>query len=234
MFGRRRMRGGDDPRDELRDDEPWEAPDPGPGWERGPYDVSEAPEDGLPRLDLGSVRVPVPEGARLQVEVDKVGPVRAVHLLTPHGQLTVAAFAAPRSRGLWAEVRSEIATKLRGEGARVSQPTGPWGREVFATTAQVTMRFVGVDGPRWLVRGLGAGPAERADELAALLDEVLAGVVVDRGTEPMPVRSALPLRLPEHVAGQLKQAAEQQAAEQQVQNQQAGRQQARGEPGGGP
>lgn len=226
MFGRRRTRGVDDPRDELRDDEPWEAPDPEPGPERGPYDVSEAPEDGVPRLDLGSVRLPVPEGARLQVEVDKAGLVRAVHLLTPHGQLTVTAFAAPRSRGLWAEVRSEIATKLRGEGARVSQPAGPWGREVSASTAQVTMRFVGVDGPRWLVRGLAAGPAERADELAAVLDEVLAGVVVERGAEPMPVRSPLPLRLPEHVAGQLKQAAEQQAAEQQ-----AGRQQARGEPG---
>ena len=228
MFGRRRTRGGDDPRDERRDEEPWEAPRPGPGPERGPYDVSEAPEDAVPRLDLGSVRLPVPEGARLQVEVDKAGPVRAVHLLTPHGQLTVTAFAAPRSRGLWAEVRSEIATKLRGEGARVSQPSGPWGREVFATTAQVTMRFVGVDGPRWLVRGLAAGPAERADELAVLLDKVLAGVVVERGSEPMPVRSPLPLRLPDHVAGQLKQAAEQQAAEQQ-----AGRQQARGEPGGG-
>ena len=216
MFGRRRTRGGDDPRDERRDEEPWEAPRPGPGPERGPYDVSEAPEDAVPRLDLGSVRLPVPEGARLQVEVDKAGPVRAVHLLTPHGQLTVTAFAAPRSRGLWAEVRSEIATKLRGEGARVSQPSGPWGREVFATTAQVTMRFVGVDGPRWLVRGLAAGPAERADELAVLLDKVLAGVVVERGTEPMPVRSPLPLRLPDHVAGKLKQAAEQQAAGQQA------------------
>lgn len=223
MFGRRRTRGGDDPRDEPRDREPSEAPDPGPGSERGPYDVSEAPQDNVPRLDLGSVRLPVPEGARLQVEVDKAGPVRAVHLLTPHGQLTVDAFAAPRSRGLWAEVRSEIAAKLRSEGARVSHPAGPWGREVSATTAQVTMRFVGVDGPRWLLRGLAAGPAEQADELAALLDEVLAKVVVERGTEPMPVRSPLPLRLPEHVAGQLKQAAEQQA----------GRQQARGEPGDG-
>ena len=40
----------------------------------GPYDLSELPEsDDVERLDLGSVRLPVPEGSQLQVEVDPAG-----------------------------------------------------------------------------------------------------------------------------------------------------------------
>ena len=66
----------------------------------GPFDESEDPEDGLPRLDLGSVRLPVPDGAQLQVEMDNdTGGIRAVHLLTEVGQLTLGAYAAPRSGG---------------------------------------------------------------------------------------------------------------------------------------
>ena len=48
----------------------------------GPYDAEDAPADARDRLDLGSLRLPVPEGAQLQVEVDRGGPVRAVHLLS--------------------------------------------------------------------------------------------------------------------------------------------------------
>ena len=36
----------------------------------GPYDADAPPEDRLARLDLGSLRMPVPEGAQLQIEVD--------------------------------------------------------------------------------------------------------------------------------------------------------------------
>ena len=71
----------------------------------------------LNRLDLGSVRIPVPEGAQLQVEMDQSGPVKAVHVVTPAGQVTVTAYAAPRSGGLWHEVSTELATQLQQDGA---------------------------------------------------------------------------------------------------------------------
>jgi hypothetical protein len=171
----------------------------------GPYDEADAPEDGVIRLDLGSVRLPVPAGAQLQVEVDPTGPVRAVHLLTDRGQLTVTAFAAPRTAGLWDEVRAEICAQLCGEGASVRELSGDWGGEVHAVSAQVTLRFVGVDGPRWLVRGVAAGPAESHDELVTLLYRTLRETVVVRGRDPQPVREPLPLTLPAGLAEQLKQ-----------------------------
>ncbi|MEB3368516.1 DUF3710 domain-containing protein [Saccharopolyspora mangrovi] len=182
-----------------------EAPEPqAPA--RGPYDESEAPDSGVERLDLGSVRVPVPEGGQLQVEVDPAGPVRAVHLVTPVGRLTVSAFAAPRSGGLWEEVRNELAEQLRKDGARVHAEQGDWGVELVADSPKAALRFVGVDGPRWLLRGVAAGPGESAKECARLLYGVLDDTVVVRGSEPMPVRTPLPIELPEAIQRHIQQA----------------------------
>ncbi|MQA15279.1 MAG: DUF3710 domain-containing protein [Pseudonocardiaceae bacterium] len=176
--------------------------DPGVA-ETGPFDGAEHPADGRSRLDLGSVRLPVPEGAQLQVEVDRNGPVLAVHLMTGLGQLTVTAFAAPRSGGLWEEVLGEIRTRLHSEGAQVRVHEGEWGREIAAVTEQATLRFLGVDGPRWMLRGVAAGSGEQLEPLAELLHDVVRGTVVVRGTEPLPVRSPLPIQLPEPLAEQL-------------------------------
>ncbi|MGW1678714.1 DUF3710 domain-containing protein [Saccharopolyspora sp. NPDC002376] len=174
--------------------------------ERGPFDETEAPEDEVERLDLGSVRLPVPEGGQLQVEVDPSGPVRAVHLVTPVGRLTVSAFAAPRSNGLWNEVSGELTEQLRKDGARVHTEEGDWGVELVADSPKAALRFIGVDGPRWLLRGVAAGPAESAEDCAKLLYAVLDETIVVRGTDPMPVRTPLPIELPEAILRHIQQA----------------------------
>lgn len=183
----------------------------------GPFDEADAPDDGLDRLDLGSVRIPLPEGAQLQVEVDPSGPVRAVHVLTGIGQLTVSAFAAPRGEALWRDVRAEIVEQLHADGGTARELAGPWGREVHAVAGQVMLRFVGVDGPRWLLRGVAAGQDPTHDDLVELLYEVLRDTVVVRGAEAMPVRGPLPLTLPGPMAEQLRQVAAAQQEHQQAQ-----------------
>ena len=70
------------------------------------------------------------------------------------------------------------------------------------------VRFVGIDGPRWFVRGLFTGPAADGGEQAELLEEVLRNVVVVRGEHPVPPREILELRLPPEA----RQALEEQAA----------------------
>lgn len=172
----------------------------------GPYDAGAEPDDGWVRLDLGSLRLPVPAGAQLQVEVDSSGPVRAVHLLTGLGQITLTAFAAPRSGGLWREVVPELLAKLRADGAGTERVAGEWGEEIEAVTEHGVLRFLAVDGPRWMLRGVAAGPAEGVQARIALLRDVVRRTVVVRGPEPLPVRSPLPLRLPGPLGEQLKQA----------------------------
>lgn len=178
-------------------------------WEpRGPYDVEDAPQDdGVPRMDLGSVRVPVPEGAQVQVEMDRqTGNLRAVHVVTPHGQATISAYAAPRTGRLWPEVSTELAEQLRADGGTVRGLTGEWGRELSVRLGDAALYFVGVDGPRWMLRGVMAGPPQVAEGAPDTLRDLVRQTIVVRGSGPMPVRNPLPITLPpamaEHVAEQ--------------------------------
>ena len=207
LFGRRRRREEDVDEYEVEYDEQDGVDDDlEPEFEgdlfeyAGPHDEADAPDDGLNRLDLGSVRLPVPEGAQLQVEMEQNRAVRAVHVVTPVGQLTVNAYAAPKSGGLWREVCGELAEQLRGDGAKVRSAAGEWGQELVATLGDVSLRFVGVDGPRWMLRGVVAGPPDLAEASMHALYDLVRGTVVVRGSQPMPVRTPLPIELPPSIA----------------------------------
>ncbi|AHI00200.1 DUF3710 domain-containing protein [Kutzneria viridogrisea] len=211
MFGRRGKRGR---HHAGRDNAPAKAVDAGEqGYQdqaelepaSGPYDAADAPSDGLSRLDLGSVQVPVPDGAQLQVEMEPSGSVRAVHLVTPVGQLTISAYAAPRSGGLWKEISEELGEKLRSDGARVVREAGEWSEELVASANDVALRFVGVDGERWMLRGVVAGPREHAHIAGELLRNVVRETIVVRGPNPMPVSTALPVELPPAIAQHIQQ-----------------------------
>ena len=52
----------------------------------------------------------------------------AVWVVTPNGRFTVAAYAAPKTAGLWREVATELADSLRKDAAQVQhrgRPVGP-------------------------------------------------------------------------------------------------------------
>lgn len=167
----------------------------------GPFDIADAREDEVSRIDLGSVKVPVPDGSHVQVEMDpQAGGVRAVHVVTEHGQVTVSAYAAPKSGGLWREVSNELTEQLRSDGAKVNIGVGEWGMEISAIVGDVALRFVGVDGPRWMLRGVIAGPQSLAPMAPGVLREIVKGTIVDRGDAPMPVRTPLTITLPDAVA----------------------------------
>ncbi|MFI9511158.1 DUF3710 domain-containing protein [Nocardia sp. NPDC052566] len=190
----------------------------------GPYDYEDVAEllDAVldQRLDLGSVILPVPPGGQLQVEMSPDGAPQAVHLATEHGRITVAAYAAPKSPGQWRTVAADLAESLRADGARVAVETGPWGRELLAVTEGADLRFIGVDGYRWMVRLVAAGPSGAADDGTALVSAaraILRETVIRRGTDPLPVRDPLPVVLPQELAEQLAAAHQQQVEAQQAQ-----------------
>ncbi len=181
--------------------------------DEGPFDIEDfdSPEEAAQaRLDLGSVLIPMPAGGQVQVELSQTGVPNAIWVVTPNGRFTIAAYAAPKSPGQWREVAGELAEALRKDNAAVSIQDGPWGREVVGTGAGV-VRFIGVDGYRWMVRCVVNGIAQSMDALAAEARQALADTVVRRGETPMPVRTPLPVQLPEQLAAQLRAAAAQQA-----------------------
>ena len=199
-------------------------------YDGGPFDIEDFdnPDEAVEaRLDLGSVLVPMPVTGQVQVDMNEVGAPTTVWVVTPHGRFTIAAYAAPKSPGLWREVASELADSLRKDNAQVSIEDGPWGREVVGTGAGV-VRFIGVDGYRWMIRCVVNGAPEAMANLVAEAREALGDTVVRRGDTPMPVRTPLPVQLPEPMVEELRRATAQQAqmvaaqqalAEQQAQGQ---------------
>jgi hypothetical protein len=136
-----------------------------------------------------------------------------------HGdsEMQVQAFAASRRGALWDDVRAEITAEVREAGGTSEAIAGSFGTELMAQVPAETgqpasglrlVRFVGVDGPRWFLRGLFTGPAADGGEPAILLEEVFRDVVVVRGEHPVPPRDILELRLPPEA----QQAFEEQAA----------------------
>ncbi len=96
----------------------------------GPFDIDDFDDPSVAavaRLDLGSVLIPMPDGGQVQVELNNAGAPSAIWVVTPNGRFTIAAYAAPKSAGLWREVASELADSLRKDTGKVSIEDGPWG-----------------------------------------------------------------------------------------------------------
>jgi Protein of unknown function (DUF3710) len=193
--------------------------------ERGPYDVRQAPAD-VPRLDFGSLQIPAVEGVEVRVQANPDGAVEVIVLVDGESALQLGAFAAPRTEGIWDEVRREIATAMAADGVQPGEIDGPYGTELTARVqtpdGSADVRFVGVDGPRWMVRALYQGPAAADPGYSGVLAQCLEGLVVVRDEEARPPREPLPLRLPAEMAEQAREQAEAQAQAQA---------QARSEPG---
>jgi hypothetical protein len=186
----------------------------------GPFDIDDFDDPstaGMARLDLGSVLIPMPEAGQVQVELTEMGVPSAVWVVTPNGRFTVAAYAAPKTAGLWREVAAELADSLRKDVPKVSIEDGPWGREVVGIAKAEqdqppgVVRFIGVDGYRWMIRCVVNGPQDKIAALAAEARNALADTVVRRGETPLPVRTPLEVQLPEPMAAQLRAAAEESA-----------------------
>jgi hypothetical protein len=182
----------------------------------GPFDEADEPDDDIPRVDLGALRVPIVDGVELRLEVNEQGELGQVLLLDGASMMQIGAFAAPRSSGIWDEVRAEIIESVDAAGGSAEEVEGLYGTELAAevptgTPGQLApARFLGVDRPRWFVRALLSGPAAVDAAEAERLLSVLAGMVVVRGKDAMPIRDALPLALPKEALD----AAQAQAAEQ--------------------
>jgi len=174
--------------------------------ENGPLDETEA-NLVRPYVDLGGVKILPREGLHLRLEVEEDSQrVVAVGLDFDESTLQVQPFAAPRSTGLWHEIRAQIAEQIEQQGGVVTEVDGPFGPELRAqvpviggagvTDGARAARFVGVDGPRWFLRGVIAGKAAEQPDDAEDIEELFRSVVVVRGTTPMPPRDLIPLHMP--------------------------------------
>ena len=175
----------------------------------GPWDAADAPDrpGSVGRIDLGSLRVPAVDG--MQIRLENPGgagqEISAAVLVLAGSTLELRAFAAPRTIGIWEELREDITAELTRARARFEVEDGEHGPEILAHVpvrtpdgreGTVAARFIGVDGPRWFLRGVLQGPAATDEAASQVLRGVFADIVVVRDGAARPPREILPLHAP--------------------------------------
>jgi Protein of unknown function (DUF3710) len=189
-----------------------------------------------PKIDLGSLILTAVPGSELRLQVaeetgeivsamlvietqviegsDKLGPVEPPASAGQGPQayssaLELGAYAAPRSGGLWAELRDEISRSATEAGGTASLGEGPFGVELRRLIPVTTpdgeegyqpSRMWVAEGPRWLLRGIVYGQAAiEEDADSPVVADVLSAfrqVIVRRGDEAMAPGDLLPLTMP--------------------------------------
>jgi hypothetical protein len=158
------------------------------------------------RLDLGSMWLPAVPGIQLRMELDKrTNKVTGVSVTLDGSSMQVQAFAAPKTTGIWDDIRSEIQQGIVASGGTADDVPGPLGRELMAQlpatskTGKASVRparFIGVDGSRWFLRGVITGKAAINEDAALPLEDFFSQIVVIRDGSPRPPRDLLTMTLP--------------------------------------
>lgn len=173
----------------------------GRGDERGPWDVEdENVPDYDEYLDMGSYYLPFLKGIELRVKANRATQqVLGTTITYGSSSVEIEAFAAPKTLGLWDDVRADLieankdAKEVEGVfGTELALPvTVKGGRKVLT-------RIVGVDGPRWMLRGIFSGKAatDPEGEEAKALNQFFTDIVVERGDNPLAPRDLIPMHPP--------------------------------------
>lgn len=172
----------------------------------GPFDSSEVEFNGS-YLDLGAIKMPTKDGMQVRVEVEEASQrIVAVTLDFDDSSLQLQAFSAPKSEGLWHTIRQQLSDSVEAQGGSAEARVGSLGPEILAkipitdaSGAQVGTRFtrfVGVDGPKWFLRGVIAGAAITDPKAAADIDDLFRSITVHRDANPLPPGDLLTLHMP--------------------------------------
>jgi len=172
----------------------------------GPFDSSVIADDSE-YLNLGSLWIKGRQGLELRLEVnEQEQQITGVTAVLGESAVQLQVFAAPRTEGVWIDIRNEIAASITDAGGTAEVRTGEFGEELLTRMPQnapdgrtifVPARFLGFDGPRWFLRAVVSGRAAIEPDAAVDVHDIVRSAVVDRGDEARPPRELLPLRLPE-------------------------------------
>jgi hypothetical protein len=176
---------------------------------RGPFDSSDVDLEDDGRLDLGALRIQGVPGMELRLEIDEAAnQVVGATAVIGDSAVQIQAFAAPKTMGIWDDIRTEIAESILAQGGTADEARGPFGIELRTRmpsagpdgrTVFAPARFAGVDCRRWFLRAVFSGSAAIVDEAAAPLLDVVRSTVVVRGDGAMAPREMLVLKLPDQV-----------------------------------
>ncbi|MDD6461712.1 MAG: DUF3710 domain-containing protein [Bifidobacteriaceae bacterium] len=175
---------------------------------QGPWDYEDEgidPDDDDRYISFGSLFLPLVEGltirAKRSTNPQSPSPLESITVQLGDGAIEIVPLAAPKTMGLWDELSDEI-LEMHKE-AKIEE--GRFGDEVMLPVKvkgkTMMTRIVGVDGPRWLLRGVFSGDAAEGEGgNKQALDDYFAQIIVRRGEEPLAPRDVIPILPPKTAA----------------------------------
>jgi hypothetical protein len=167
----------------------------------GPFDIAELVQV-RPSIDFGAIQLPLRDDVVYKLEVEEATS-KIVALTVEHNgsALQLQAFSAPASDGVWHEIRSSLEQSILAQNGRTEQVVGPLGPELNAQIPNVDggfrlAKFIGVDGPKWFLRGVISGLALGDVLSMSHVIDIFRSVAVVRGSQPMPPKELLELVAP--------------------------------------
>jgi hypothetical protein len=161
-------------------------------------------------LDLGPLLLPNVPGLEVHLDLDvRTGNGKSVSLHLDMSIAEVQVFAAATNEDHWGEMRNAIAAGLREQDVDCQVVEGRFGTEVRAVMPTVDLdgnahvqpvRFVGIRGSRWFLRVVISGDGAILTSQIPGIDNVIAQIVVHRGSEPQAPGERLWLRSPNAVS----------------------------------
>lgn len=158
-------------------------------------------------LDFGAILIPAGKDQKVRLDIDqKTKRVVSLTIAVDQASIQLQAFSAPKSGGIWEEVRGQIEESVVKQKGRVKRVDGRFGKEVHARVPTVlkdgrkgwrAARFIGFEGKRWFLRGVIGGRGAIDREASQGVEELFSKIVVVRGDEPLPPRELLKLQAPE-------------------------------------
>ncbi|WP_049897561.1 DUF3710 domain-containing protein [Nesterenkonia massiliensis] len=172
---------------------------------RGPRDADEV-ESKKGYLDFGALLVPAGKDQKVRLDIDqKTKRVVSLTIAVGEASIQLQAFSAPKSGGIWQDVRRQIEESVVKQHGRVKEIDGRFGKELHARVPTVlkdgrqgwrAARFIGFEGNRWFLRGVIGGRGAIDRQASAGVEKLFSEILVVRGDQPLPPRELLPLRPP--------------------------------------
>ncbi|MEC4020975.1 DUF3710 domain-containing protein [Streptomyces sp. H27-D2] len=153
----------------------------------GPWDVTEAHRGGE-SIELGAIRIPAGEGMEIRPvhAADGSGDLLGVTAVSGSTAIKLQAFHAVEGCS-WETVRGELLATVHANGGTAAEWAGAAGVELRAGVPVRTpdhsrkvmqVRFLGCDGPGWLLRGDISGTGAAPDSTDLWAYEMFSGTVV--------------------------------------------------------
>lgn len=171
----------------------------------GPWSLADAPVDQA-FISFGPLRLPALPTMKARIEADRATQrLGAVTVLVHDCMAQIQVMAAPRGSGVWSGIRRALASRATAAGGSSQAVEGHFGTELITTLPRRTkdglpgaeaIRFVGIDGDRWMLRCMVEGPSALSDATVEKVNALLSRCAVARGDEAMRAGEVIELAFP--------------------------------------